>query len=290
MAAKRSTSCLSTAAKRQLSQHETNITPSRSKRRFWSTLNTRLSKSRRSSRCRARPPAPRRQARGTARPFSNQCATSSKAWASAPTIQSTAATAANIVENLQRADITPLEEGRAFQRVLDTGVTAEELAQRLGLKQAWRITDRTALLRLNPPYLDLLEKGHLSPSQGTELARLDPHDQDTLFGLIRDGRCDTYAKLRAAADALIAAANQGGFFEEKKVSATEAKALSAFESKIEQIVKLVSAGFKDGEVVVLQKINPHRAGIVATQIGLIGKHLKLIEREIQKVVAQGEIA
>ena len=195
-----------------------------------------------------------------------------------------------IVENLQREGITPLEEGRAFQKVIDTGVTAEELAQRLGLKQAWRITERTALLRLNPPYLDLLEKGHLSPSQGTELARLDPHDQDTLFGLIDSGRCDTYAKLRAAADALLAAANQGGFFEEKKVSATEAKALSAFESKIEQIVKLVSSGFKDGEVVVLQKINPHRAGIVATQIGLIGKHLKLIEREIQKVVAQGEIA
>lgn len=49
-----------------------------------------------------------------------------------------------IVENLQRADITPLEEGRAFQRVLDTGVTAQELADRLGLKQPWRITDRTA--------------------------------------------------------------------------------------------------------------------------------------------------
>jgi len=194
-----------------------------------------------------------------------------------------------IIENLQRADITPLEEGRAFQRILDTGVTAEELAHRLGLKQAWRVTERTALLRLNPPYLDLLEKGHLSPSQGTELARLDPLDQDTLFGLIDSGRCDTYAKLRAAADALLAAANQGGFFEKPKTTAEEAKALSTFEAKIEQIVKLVSSGFKDGEVVVLQKINPHRAGIVATQIGLIGKHLKLIEREIQKVVAQGEI-
>ncbi len=194
-----------------------------------------------------------------------------------------------IVENLQRADITPLEEGRAFQRVLDTGVTAEELADRLGLKQAWRITERTALLRLNPSYLDLLEKGHLSPSQGTELARLDQHDQDTLFGLIRDGRCETYAKLRAAADALIAAASQGGFFEKPKVSAAEAKALSAFEAKIEQIVRMVASGFKDNEVVALQKINPHRAGIVAEQIGLISKHLKQIEREIQKVVAQGEI-
>ncbi len=195
-----------------------------------------------------------------------------------------------IVENLQREGITPLEEGRAFQKVIDTGVTAEELAHRLGLKQPWRITDRTSLLRLNPPYLDLLEKGHLSPSQGFELARLDPHDQDTLFGLIRERRCETYAKLRAAADALIAVASQGGFWEEqKKATAEEAKALTAFEAKIEQIVKLVTSGFKDNEVVALKKINPHRAGIVAIQIGLIGKHLKLIEREIQKVVAQGEI-
>ena len=54
-------------------------------------------------------------------------------------------------------------------------------------------------------------------------------------------------------------------------------------------MKLVTSGFKDNEVVALKKINPHRAGIVAIQIGLIGKHLKLIEREIQKVVAQGEI-
>jgi ParB family chromosome partitioning protein len=195
-----------------------------------------------------------------------------------------------IIENLQRADITPLEEGRAFQRILDTGVTAEELAHRLGLKQPWRITDRTSLLRLNPPYLDLLEKGHLSPSQGFELARLGPQDQNMLFGLITAGRCDTYAKLRAAADALIHAASQGAFWEEqKKATAEETKALTAFEAKIEQIVKLVTSGFKDNEVVALKKINPHRAGIVAIQIGLIGKHLKLIEREIQKVVAQGEI-
>lgn len=195
-----------------------------------------------------------------------------------------------IIENLQRENITPLEEGRAFQKVIDTGVTAEELADRLGLKQPWRVTDRTALLRLNPPYLDLLEKGHLSPSQGTELARLNQQDQDTLFGLIRDGRCETYGKLRAAADALLHAASQGGFWEEKKVTAAEAQALTAFESKIEQIVKLVAGGFKDNEIVALKKINPHRAAIVATQIGLIGKHLKLIEREIQRVAAQGEIA
>ncbi len=64
-----------------------------------------------------------------------------------------------IVENLQRADITPLEEGRAFQRMLDQGMTVDELAQRLGLKQPHRITDRTQLLRLLPEYLALCEQG-----------------------------------------------------------------------------------------------------------------------------------
>src|ERR1035437_9967910 len=49
-----------------------------------------------------------------------------------------------IVENLQRENISPLEEGRAFQKILDTGISADKLAERLGLKQAWRVTERTA--------------------------------------------------------------------------------------------------------------------------------------------------
>ena len=149
-----------------------------------------------------------------------------------------------IVENLQRADLTPLEEARAYQRIIDTGATVEELAHRLGLKQPWRITERTSLLRLNPDYLDLLEKGHLSPSQGYELARLDAPDQNTLFGMIRDGRCNTYTKLRAAADGLLAAASQGAFWEKPTPTNAEARLLSAFERKIERMVNLVSSGFK----------------------------------------------
>lgn len=194
-----------------------------------------------------------------------------------------------IVENLQRADITPLEEARAYQRMIDTGYTTESLAQKLGLKQPWRITERTSLLRLNPTYLDLLEKGHLSPSQGTELARLEAPDQDLLFRMIGDGRCETYTKLRAAADGFLAARSQSSMFEQDKPSAKEQEILSRFEKKIEQMVKLVNAGFKDNEIVVLRKINPHRASIVVQQVDVIAKHLAMIEREIQRVVAQGEL-
>jgi hypothetical protein len=44
-----------------------------------------------------------------------------------------------LVENLQRQDLTPLEEARAFQAMLDSGYTKEELARKLGFKQVWRV-------------------------------------------------------------------------------------------------------------------------------------------------------
>jgi len=196
-----------------------------------------------------------------------------------------------IIENLQRADISPLEEARAFQRMLDQGWTVNELAQRLGLKQPWRITERTALLRLRPEYLRLLEHGHLTPSQSFELSRLAQASQPSLFTMIREGRCDTYAKLRAAADGIVAAESQSALFANlPQPTAAEAAALTAFERKLDQIVQLVSSGFKDNEIVVLKKIKPARAATIVIELGLVRKHLAMLEREVQMVAAQGELA
>lgn len=194
-----------------------------------------------------------------------------------------------IVENLQRADITPLEEARAFQRMLDQGWTVNELAQRLGLKQPWRITDRTQLLRLLPAYLNLLEKGHLSPSQGFELSRLSPAGQATLFSMISVGRCETYARLRAAADGLLFAESQTTLFELPAPTREEAQLLTSFEHRIEAVIKLLASAFDNNEIIVLKKINPGRATIIATELSLMQKHIGQIERELQKVSAQGEL-
>src|SRR6202043_2667997 len=46
---------------------------------------------------------------------------------------------AQIVENVARQNMTPLEEAFAYQRELDRGMTVEALARKLGMKQAWRI-------------------------------------------------------------------------------------------------------------------------------------------------------
>ena len=194
-----------------------------------------------------------------------------------------------IIENLQRVDITPLEEARAFQRMLDKGYSVEELAQRLGIKQPWRITERTQLLTLAPEYLDLFEKGHLTPSQAFEISRLPAAQQPVLFAMVRDGRCENYTQLRAAADGLVAAASQGALFDLPKPNREEAELLTRFEKRIEAVVRLVGEGFKDNEIVAMRKIHPHRAAIVVEQLALIRKHLALVEREMQKAAAQKDL-
>jgi ParB/RepB/Spo0J family partition protein len=43
-----------------------------------------------------------------------------------------------IIENLARVDITPIEEARAFQRMLDHGYSVEQLAPQLQDRAIWR--------------------------------------------------------------------------------------------------------------------------------------------------------
>lgn len=138
---------------------------------------------------------------------------------------------AAIVENLQRTDITPLEEAKAFQRMLDTGMTVNELSKRLGLKQSWRITERTSLLKIRPEYQVLLAKSIITPSQAFEMSRLNPANQDQLLALIKAGKCDTYNRLRATASALLETEQQSEMFDPPKpVTEEERRRMDHLES------------------------------------------------------------
>ncbi len=53
-----------------------------------------------------------------------------------------------LTENLQRQDLTPLQEARAFQRLADYGLSQPDIARRLGL-QVNLIRDRLCILRLD---------------------------------------------------------------------------------------------------------------------------------------------
>ncbi|MDD5643300.1 MAG: ParB/RepB/Spo0J family partition protein, partial [Syntrophales bacterium] len=110
-----------------------------------------------------------------------------------------------LVENIQRQDLTPLEEARAFKEMLDkNGYTKEELAQKLGFKQVWRVDERLSLLNLALKFQDALAFGIITPSQGFEISRLsDAEDQEVVFRKIKAGELPTDNHLRRFVTAMV---------------------------------------------------------------------------------------
>jgi ParB family chromosome partitioning protein len=74
-----------------------------------------------------------------------------------------------LVENLQREDLNPLEQARAFQRLTDEfNLTQEQVADRTGKDRA-TIANALRLLKLEEAVQDLLEEGRLTAGHGRAL-------------------------------------------------------------------------------------------------------------------------
>jgi ParB family chromosome partitioning protein len=74
-----------------------------------------------------------------------------------------------LVENLQREDLNPMEQARAFQRLTDEfNLTQEHVAERTGKDRA-TIANAVRLLKLESVIQDLIEEGRLSAGHGRAL-------------------------------------------------------------------------------------------------------------------------
>lgn len=83
-----------------------------------------------------------------------------------------------LIENLQREDLNPLEEARAYRRLLDEfGLSQEQLAKRLG-KSRPQISNTLRLLQLQPEVQELVERGELTMGHAKAVLALDsPEEQ-----------------------------------------------------------------------------------------------------------------
>ena len=78
-----------------------------------------------------------------------------------------------LVENLQREDLSPLEEAGAFQQLLeDFGWTHEDVGRRVGKSRA-AVTNALRLLQLPAPIQGLLERGELTAGHARALLGTD---------------------------------------------------------------------------------------------------------------------
>lgn len=90
-----------------------------------------------------------------------------------------------LVENVQRADLNPLEEGLAYQTLKDEfGLTDEEVAQRVG-KSRVAVVNARRLIKLVASARQALLDGVISAGHGRALLRLeDPETQSLALDLI----------------------------------------------------------------------------------------------------------
>lgn len=84
---------------------------------------------------------------------------------------------ASIIENISRADLNPIEEAQAYQRLIDEfNYLHDEVAAAVG-KSRTTITNMLRLLKLDPRVQDLLILGQLSEGHGKILAGVSVHQQ-----------------------------------------------------------------------------------------------------------------
>jgi ParB family transcriptional regulator, chromosome partitioning protein len=82
-----------------------------------------------------------------------------------------------LVENLQRRDLTPLEEARAFENLRNRfGLSQEEIAARVGVDRS-TVANALRLLKLSPDLQGMVEMGELTAGHARALLALAGEDE-----------------------------------------------------------------------------------------------------------------
>lgn len=91
----------------------------------------------------------------------------------------------SLIENIQRENLNPIEEAKAFAHLLqESGITQEELARRVG-KNRSTISNSIRLLQLNPTMQKDLLAGKFNAGQARAiLSVVNPADREILYSMV----------------------------------------------------------------------------------------------------------
>ena len=90
----------------------------------------------------------------------------------------------SIIENLQREDLNPIEEAKAYQSLIDKGYTHADIAEKIGKSRPY-ITNLVRLLTLPDFILTEVEAGKLSQAHARLLIQLPLKEQKKLLNRIQ---------------------------------------------------------------------------------------------------------
>ena len=119
-----------------------------------------------------------------------------------------------LIENVQRQDLTPIEEAVSYKKILDMGyINQTELADKLGKTQS-TIANKLRLLNLNDEVQEALLDGKISERHARSLLKLNDKDQVNMLSRIISERL-TVRKTDEEVDKMLN--NNEGSSDEQKV-------------------------------------------------------------------------
>lgn len=118
-----------------------------------------------------------------------------------------------LIENLQRADIDPIDEAKAYQsRIDEFGLTVAEMAEWAKVSTA-KIRNRLGLLKLMPEVQHLIRFGNMPLVYATPMAPLNKNFQLIAFRYFTGGKRPLIAEFRALCSGLLEKQNQISMFD-----------------------------------------------------------------------------
>lgn len=86
-----------------------------------------------------------------------------------------------VIENLQREDLNPIDEAKAYNRLMKLNdLTQTQLAREVGKSQSY-IANKLRLLKLTPKVQSYLVSGEISSRHGRALLNLNARDQERVL-------------------------------------------------------------------------------------------------------------
>ena len=110
-----------------------------------------------------------------------------------------------LIENIQREELTPIEEAYAYQELLSiNNLTQDELAKSLGKTQA-TVANKLRLLKLSSKVIDAINSKRIAERHGRAMVKLDPSAQEKILNQIltqslnvsqTEERIETYLRIK----------------------------------------------------------------------------------------------
>lgn len=137
-------------------------------------------------------------------------------WRTIPAIvrEMSDAEAANVmlIENVNREDLTPIEEAKAYRKRLDQGISVFDLAELTG-KSIGYLRRRLALLTLTDGWLKVIEAGVVTVSFADTAVRLTPDGQKMALRVLLANPTMTVVNFRGVCDKILQDEQQGALFD-----------------------------------------------------------------------------